>query len=212
LVAAPAARADAFDIELTRACGRRYKCLQLKPRFALSDLPLGKYAGAIHLNNRFGNIVKASVLFSAGRLRGLLVAVAVAASGATSMAAQAAPSHHGRGAEHCASCATVLSTHSYQRAAEHGSGLGVATGAVVGGLLGNHVGGGRGRTLATVAGAVGGGYAGNEIERNARSKTFTDVRVRMSNGAVRTFSEQGASRRYAGEHVRVDGGRLVAER
>ena len=39
--------------------------------------------------------------------------------------------------------------------------IGIATGAVVGGLLGNQVGGGRGRTLATVAGAVGGGYLGN---------------------------------------------------
>ena len=156
--------------------------------------------------------MKTSVHFSTGRMRGLLVALAIAASGVTPLAAQAASSHHGRGAEHCANCGTVVSAHSYQRAAEHGSGLGVAGGAVVGGLLGNHVGGGRGRTLATVAGAVGGGYAGNEIERNARSSTVTDVRVRMSNGSVRTFHEQGASRFHAGEHVRVDGGRLVAAR
>ena len=39
--------------------------------------------------------------------------------------------------------------------------VGIATGAVVGGLLGNQIGGGNGRTLATVAGAVGGGYIGN---------------------------------------------------
>ena len=39
--------------------------------------------------------------------------------------------------------------------------VGIATGAVVGGLLGNQVGKGNGRTLATVAGAVGGGYLGN---------------------------------------------------
>lgn len=41
---------------------------------------------------------------------------------------------------------------------------GTAIGAVVGGLLGNQVGSGKGRTLATVAGAVGGGYAGNRIQ------------------------------------------------
>ncbi len=41
---------------------------------------------------------------------------------------------------------------------------GTALGAVVGGLVGNQVGGGKGKTLATVAGAVGGGYAGNRIE------------------------------------------------
>lgn len=140
-----------------------------------------------------------------------IVAAAIAVLGATAAAAQAAPGHHHAEAA-CASCGTVISTRSYQRAAEHGSGLGVAGGALVGGLLGNHVGGGRGRTLATVAGAVGGGYAGNEIEKNARSRTVTEVRVRMSNGAVRSFTEAGASRRYAGEHVRVTRNGLVSER
>jgi len=46
--------------------------------------------------------------------------------------------------------------------------VGTAIGAVAGGLLGNQVGGGKGKTLATVAGAVGGGYAGNRIEENRR--------------------------------------------
>jgi uncharacterized protein YcfJ len=41
---------------------------------------------------------------------------------------------------------------------------GTAIGAVAGGLLGHMVGGGKGKTVATVAGAVGGGYAGNKIE------------------------------------------------
>lgn len=43
--------------------------------------------------------------------------------------------------------------------------IGIGIGAVVGGLLGNQVGGGNGKTLATVAGAVGGGYLGNEIAK-----------------------------------------------
>ena len=43
--------------------------------------------------------------------------------------------------------------------------IGIGVGAVVGGLLGNQVGGGTGKTLATVAGAVGGGYIGNEIAK-----------------------------------------------
>ncbi|MBW6391633.1 MAG: glycine zipper 2TM domain-containing protein [Halomonas sp.] len=41
---------------------------------------------------------------------------------------------------------------------------GTAAGAVIGGLLGNQVGGGSGKTLATVAGVVGGGFAGREIQ------------------------------------------------
>lgn len=47
---------------------------------------------------------------------------------------------------------------------------GTAVGAVAGGLLGNQVGGGTGRTLATVAGAAAGGYAGNQVQKNLQEK------------------------------------------
>ncbi|MHB1143410.1 MAG: glycine zipper 2TM domain-containing protein [Thiobacillus sp.] len=47
---------------------------------------------------------------------------------------------------------------------------GTAVGAVAGGLLGNQVGGGTGRTLATVAGAAAGGYAGNQVQKNMQEK------------------------------------------
>jgi uncharacterized protein YcfJ len=43
--------------------------------------------------------------------------------------------------------------------------VGIGVGAVIGGLLGNQVGGGNGKTLATIAGAVGGGYLGNEVAK-----------------------------------------------
>ncbi len=51
--------------------------------------------------------------------------------------------------------------------------VGTAIGAVAGGLLGNQVGGGKGKTLATVAGAVGGGYAGNRIQENRQHGRVT---------------------------------------
>lgn len=79
----------------------------------------------------------------------------------------------------------------------------MVTGAVAGGLLGNQIGGGNGRTLATVAGAVGGGYAGNAIEKQVRSTTVTQVRVRMNNGVIRSFTEAGHARWYPGAKVRV---------
>lgn len=44
--------------------------------------------------------------------------------------------------------------------------VGTGVGAVLGGLLGNQVGGGNGKKLATVAGALFGGYAGNEVAHN----------------------------------------------
>jgi uncharacterized protein YcfJ len=54
---------------------------------------------------------------------------------------------------------------------------GMAIGAVAGGLLGHQVGGGKGKTLATVAGAVGGGYAGKKVQEHQQAKnTHTEQR------------------------------------
>jgi uncharacterized protein YcfJ len=50
---------------------------------------------------------------------------------------------------------------------------GTALGAVAGGLLGNQIGGGSGKTIATVAGAAGGAYAGRKIQENNQNKTET---------------------------------------
>lgn len=44
----------------------------------------------------------------------------------------------------------------------------IGTGAVVGGLIGNQVGHGRGRALATVAGLIGGGFLGNQVANQNR--------------------------------------------
>jgi outer membrane lipoprotein SlyB len=140
--------------------------------------------------------------------RAALVAAVLAASAAP-FAAQAAPDHHARAEAQCRNCGTVVSNHTYNREPERASGVGGVGGAVVGGLLGNQVGSGRGRTLATVAGAVGGAYAGNRIERNMKAEPYTDVRVKMAAGGYRTFTEKGAPRFRNGEHVRVLNGHLV---
>lgn len=55
---------------------------------------------------------------------------------------------------------------------------GTALGAVAGGLIGNQIGGGTGKKLATVAGAVGGGIAGRKIQDNQQHKTNTVVERR----------------------------------
>ena len=41
--------------------------------------------------------------------------------------------------------------------------LGIGAGALIGGLVGNQIGSGNGKKLATVAGVIGGGMLGNEI-------------------------------------------------
>ena len=46
--------------------------------------------------------------------------------------------------------------------------VGIGTGAVLGGLIGNQVGGGRGKALATVAGVIGGGFLGNAVQNQVQ--------------------------------------------
>ncbi|MHA6847092.1 glycine zipper 2TM domain-containing protein [Ralstonia syzygii] len=90
------------------------------------------------------------------------------------------------------------------------TGLGVIGGAVVGGLLGNQVGNGNGRTLATVAGAVGGGYAGHVAENHYNRDTQYRVNVRMDNGTSRGFTYKAAPGFQVGDRVHVENGSLVA--
>lgn len=57
--------------------------------------------------------------------------------------------------------------------------LGTVGGAVVGGLLGNQIGGGSGKKIATVAGAAAGGYAGNKVQGNMqKNDTYTEMERR----------------------------------
>ena len=57
--------------------------------------------------------------------------------------------------------------------------VGTVAGALIGGVLGNQVGGGSGKKIATVAGAAAGGYAGNQVQKNMQAKdTYTDVEQR----------------------------------
>jgi len=107
----------------------------------------------------------------------------------------------------CSNCGNVESVRTIKTRAE-GSGLGAAGGAVVGGLLGNQVGGGSGRQLATVAGAIGGAVAGNQIEGNMKASTSYEIRVRLDDGTLRTFRQNSQPQWRSGERVRIVKGRL----
>lgn len=64
---------------------------------------------------------------------------------------------------------------------DHDRLVGTGLGAVVGGLLGNQVGGGNGKALATVAGAVAGGYGGNKIqEKVQQGNTYATTEQRCT--------------------------------
>jgi uncharacterized protein YcfJ len=52
-------------------------------------------------------------------------------------------------------------------------------GAVIGGVLGNQIGGGTGKKVATVAGAAAGGYAGNKIQEGMQERNTHEESQRV---------------------------------
>jgi len=107
----------------------------------------------------------------------------------------------------CNNCGNVESVREIKTRAQ-GSGVGAVGGAVLGGLLGNQVGGGNGRKLATVAGAVGGAVVGNQVEGNMKASTSYEVRVRLDDGSHRTFNLQDLNGFNSGDRVKVVDGSL----
>jgi len=105
----------------------------------------------------------------------------------------------------CATCGTVESVSTVQREAKP-SGVGVVAGGVLGAIVGNQIGKGSGRAVATVAGAVGGGWAGNAIEKNMKKTTVYQVHVRMEDGSIKTIEQ--AAPAAVGARVTVHGGAL----
>jgi outer membrane lipoprotein SlyB len=114
----------------------------------------------------------------------------------------------------CANCGTVEAVTPVQRQGQVNGvavgnttvGLGTVAGGVIGGLLGNQVGGGNGKTAMTVLGAAGGAFAGNKIEQNMKKVTVYQVRVRMNDGSTRNVEVSSAV--AVGAKVIVEGNNL----
>lgn len=108
----------------------------------------------------------------------------------------------------CNGCAWVKQVHTETRKGS-GSGAGAVGGAVIGGLLGNQVGGGTGKKLATVGGAVAGGYAGNEVEKNMKKRTVWIVQLVHKDGSARQVELAANPNLRAGDTVREKDGQLT---
>jgi len=111
------------------------------------------------------------------------------------------------GSRWCATCGNVESIRTITTRAR-GSGVGAAGGAILGGLLGNQIGGGGGRQLATVAGAVGGAVVGNQVEGNMKATHSYEIRVRLDDGTLRTFHQRSVPQWRNGDRVRIVKGSL----
>ena len=105
----------------------------------------------------------------------------------------------------CAECGVIESVREIETKGE-GTGLGAVGGAVVGGLLGHQVGGGRGQDVATVVGVVGGAVAGNEVEKRVKSGKSYEITVRFEDGSNRVIHEASAPTWRTGDRVKVING------
>jgi outer membrane lipoprotein SlyB len=104
----------------------------------------------------------------------------------------------------CENCGTVQEVRHEKQKGEGGA-VGIIAGAAAGGLLGNQIGGGSGKTLATVGGAVAGGFVGNEVQKRVTSKDVWVTQIRMRDGSVRNFEHAKQPAWKTGSLVRVNG-------
>jgi outer membrane lipoprotein SlyB len=135
-------------------------------------------------------------------------AVAAAnASSATPAAATAKTATAAAPAAPCTSCGKVTAVKLVEKQGE-GSAAGMIAGGAVGALLGNQIGKGTTRDIATIAGAAGGAYAGKKIEENAKTVKRWDVYVRFDNGDERVFSYDKDPGFSAGTPIKAVGSEL----
>ena len=111
-------------------------------------------------------------------------------------------------ATQCANCGTVESVRLVEYRGE-ASGVGAVAGGVAGALLGNQVGHGNGRTAMTLVGGAGGAYLGNEVEKSTKRSSGYQIKVRMSDGGMRTLNQRDVPDVRSGDRVRIANGSIV---
>ena len=107
----------------------------------------------------------------------------------------------------CDECGTVQSVKQKEQKTKT-SKIGMVGGAVVGGVLGNQVGGGTGKTLATIGGAAAGGYVGDKMEQKHNAKVVWVTTVKLKDGSIKTFDQEAKPFWTAGNVVKVSGNKL----
>lgn len=92
------------------------------------------------------------------------------------------------------------------------SGAGPLLGGIAGAVIGHQIGGGFGRSAATVLGGFGGAIVGNHIENSQRPpgpvQESLQVTVQADDGSTRYFSVPGTTDLRVGERVRMANGQL----
>ena len=104
-------------------------------------------------------------------------------------------------------CGKVTAVDTQQREGQ-ASGVGAVAGGLVGGLLGNQVGGGNGKTVATIGGLAGGAYLGHQVEKKSKTYTVHVVTVLLDGGTTRTFTFNQKPQFIVGDRTQVNRGKL----
>jgi len=81
--------------------------------------------------------------------------------------------------------------------------VGSLGGAVIGGIAGSSVGGGRGSAIATTAGAIAGGLLGSAIEEGSTRKAALEITVKLDSGRSVAIVQEADVPFQVGERVRV---------
>lgn len=108
----------------------------------------------------------------------------------------------------CTTCGKVTAVRVTEKAGDSNA-LGLIAGGVAGAALGNQIGGGTGKTLATIAGAAGGAYAGKKVQENMNATKVWTVSVRYNDGSTAEFNYEQDPGFKSGDAVRKSGDGLV---
>lgn len=98
---------------------------------------------------------------------------------------------------------TIAAIRQVQIQGESSGILGGGGGAVLGGLLGNQVGGGSGRTIATAIGAIGGAVAGSKVEDVANRTAALEMEIRKDTGETVVIVQKADQPFQVGQRVRL---------
>ncbi|MEI8158217.1 MAG: glycine zipper 2TM domain-containing protein [Burkholderiales bacterium] len=110
----------------------------------------------------------------------------------------------------CSECGRVMAVAVTQKAGDY-SAAGVLAGGAIGAVLGNQIGGGFGKDLATLAGAAGGAYAGKVIEEKMKTHTVWTVTVHYANESKVSFDFTADPGLQVGDKVKNSGSTIVRQ-
>ena len=113
-----------------------------------------------------------------------------------------------RDAMACLDCGKVTAVNVGDKAGGSNA-LGVVAGGAAGALLGNQVGKGNGKTVATIAGAIGGAYAGKKIQESSSGSRTWNVEVQYDNGQRGSFSFDRDPGLQRGDRVKNSGSSIM---